>query len=105
MPERKEAIDFPVPFPVELFYLLAVASLDGVPTQHFPERLDGDPSITGQRQARMLVRVKVQDVDVDETDAVPLKDSLRGCGEVRPAGPNPDDEVGVARHAVGGKRA
>ena len=91
MPKRIEAVDFLGPLTREPFHVLAVRRPDRMDPGR--KRLDRGARITDQREPRMLLRVELRDVHVDEAHLLVLERRLRRGREVRPARADADHEV------------
>src|SRR5215213_6509376 len=105
MLQRVEPLDFPIPLPVALLARPAVFRFDFVPSQGFGEGFERRPGVPQEAQAHVLGGVEIRDVDVYEAYLRVLEGCLRGGGEVRPAGANPDHYVGLPGSTVGGQRS
>src|SRR5215211_929445 len=103
--QRIQSLDLPVPLLVQAGVLLPVVPVHLVAGEGPGEGFDRCPGIPDQRETGVFVGVEVGDVHVYEANPGVLKGGLRGGGEVRPAGPDPDDEVRLAGSPVRGERA
>src|SRR5437764_419767 len=83
---------------------LRIAFTHSVTLQRMAEIFKYYASVSHQRQAGMLKRIHLSDVDVDEADAGMLKRRLRGGGEITVARANANDEVGFPCQPVGPRR-
>src|SRR5215211_3554535 len=103
--KRIESLDLPVPLFVQAGVLVPVLFVYLVTGEGPGECLERRPGVPDQRETGVFVGVEVGDVHVYEANPGVLESGLRGGGEVRPAGPDPDDEVGLAGSLVRGERA